>query len=105
MAVNELEIKNFTLLYDGMYSIETETKELFKIYLSPYNLIQLFQSEGYNYLDIIGIWNTNDKIPFTKTILKMFNFMEDGKIVARCSPGYVEYYENKGIEVHYVELA
>lgn len=104
MTVNEIEIKNFNLLYDGMYSIETETKEQFKIYLSPYDLIRLFQSEGYNCLDIIDIWNKNDKITFTKTVLRMFNFMEDGKIIARCSPDYAEYYENIGIEVHYVEI-
>jgi hypothetical protein len=104
MAITELKIKNFTLQYDGMYAIETENKEQFRIYLSPYDLIQLFQNEGYNYHDIIDIWNKNDKIKFTKTVLKMFNFIEDGKIVARCSTEYAAYYENKGIAVHYVEL-
>lgn len=104
MAVNEFKIKNFTLHYDGMYYIETDVKEQFIIYLSPYDLIQLFQSEGYNYLNITDIWDKNDKIPFTKTTLRMFNFIVDGEIVARCSTDYAEYYENKGIEIHYCEL-
>jgi hypothetical protein len=104
MAVNEIEIKNFTLQYDGMYAIETETREQFRIHLSPYDLLQLFQKEGYKTDDIIEIWSENNKIPFTKTVLKMFNFMEDDKIIARCSTECAEYYDNKGIEVHYVEI-
>jgi hypothetical protein len=104
MAVNEFKIENFTLHYDGMYHIETESKEQFKIYINPSLLIRLFQNEGYDSYDITLIWDKKGRIPFTKSVLKMFNFIEDGEIIACCNTDYSKYYEHKGIEVHYVEL-
>lgn len=105
MALTEIEIQNFTLHYDGMYYIETEIKEQFRIHIDPYFLMLLFQNEGYQMNDIKNVWATNEKIPFTKAGLKLFQITEDGKVTGRCTTDFASYYEDKGVVVHYVELA
>lgn len=73
------EYKNFKLLYNGVYSIQTVDNKLFTIYLHPADLLQLFQKEGFSNQEIIAIGNDEFSIPFNKVIIKVIAYYEKGR--------------------------
>ena len=88
------EYKNFKLLYNGVYSIQTEDNKLFTIYLDPADLLKLIQKEGFTNQDIIAIGNDEFSIPFNKVIIKVIAYCENGRYhyitSEKSKPGLIE---------------
>jgi hypothetical protein len=88
------EYKNFKLLYNGIYSIQTEDNKLFNIYLDPADLLKLIRKEGFSNQDIIAIGNDEFSIQFNKAIIKVIAYDESGRYnyitSEKSNPGLIE---------------
>lgn len=80
-----LEINYFKLLYDGIFSIEFENRNVkyrIKLYLTPQMLFKIMHNEFLKEIDSIQLLDFySEGVNFTKTILVLEVFdKEDGKI-------------------------
>ena len=90
-----IEIKNFTLHYDGMYSIKSEKIGELKVCLLLSDLMRLFKTEGYSMDDVIELWNNDFAIPFEKAIIKLTGFYENGKFDGYLTSDLAESFQDK----------
>jgi hypothetical protein len=68
------DYKNFKLLNNVIYSIQTADNKLFNIYLDLADFLKLIQKEGFSNRDIIAITNKEFLIPFNKVIIKVIAY-------------------------------
>lgn len=81
--IQQIEISEFKLRYDGMFHIEFEdgnASRSFRIYLPTNKLFKILRQEGYNDDDISKFGYIYDEIPFKKVVLSLrYSVNEKGK--------------------------
>ena len=96
METNQIEIKDFTLYYDGIYRIQVSNKREIKACLTLDVILKMIQIEGYSIEDVIAISKDYKPLQFNKVILINKGYEDNnGKISLLTSelaePLYMDY--------------
>ena len=76
--MEEIEVTNFTLEYDGMYHLHWNSKKI-RVFLPLDMILKMIRIEGLSEKDIDASVNAGRTIEFTKVTLLLMGEERDGK--------------------------
>jgi hypothetical protein len=77
--MEEIEITNFELTYDGMYFIKWDNYEK-RVFLELNTILKMLEIEGLEYKDVNETLKAWKPIHFKKVVMKVFGEKNNGKL-------------------------